>query len=89
MLVHPILGLLPAGVFGDPGCHGVAGAPYAADIENRRRTRYAWYLQGLYQLHGYVPVNNHACRLCASGGGRTLRRPDPGQRPATAFEMVR
>jgi hypothetical protein len=34
----------------------VSGAPYAADIENRRRTRYA-VLAGLYRS-GYVPVNN-------------------------------
>jgi uncharacterized membrane protein YidH (DUF202 family) len=34
----------------------VSGAPYAADIENRRRTRYA-VLAGLYRS-GYMPVNN-------------------------------
>jgi hypothetical protein len=34
----------------------VSGAPYAADIESRRRTRYA-VLAGLYRS-GYRPVNN-------------------------------
>jgi hypothetical protein len=34
----------------------VSGAPYAADIETRRRTRYA-VLAGLYRS-GYMPVNN-------------------------------
>jgi hypothetical protein len=34
----------------------VSGAPYAADIENRRRTRYA-VLAGLYRS-GYMPINN-------------------------------
>jgi len=34
----------------------VPGAPYAADIENRRRTRYA-VLAGLYRS-GYMPLNN-------------------------------
>jgi hypothetical protein len=34
----------------------VSGAPYAADIENRRRTRYA-VLAGLYRS-GYMPLNN-------------------------------
>jgi hypothetical protein len=34
----------------------VSGAPYAADIEGRRRTRYA-VLAGLYRS-GYMPVNN-------------------------------
>jgi hypothetical protein len=34
----------------------VSGAPYAADIENRRRMRYA-VLAGLYRS-GYMPVNN-------------------------------
>jgi len=34
----------------------VSGAPYAADIESRRRTRYA-VLAGLYRS-GYMPLNN-------------------------------
>jgi hypothetical protein len=34
----------------------VSGAPYTADVENRRRTRYA-VLAGLYRS-GYMPLNN-------------------------------